>query len=143
MEKIFVFQQENLTKIESVQKKLKFFATDKDIKNIEHYTLNMIQEFKINAIKKFLDKKEGFKSLKLLGLQIKNIDNGERTPIQLYEQETARHDDNYSRNIIENAYESEIEAFVSTIRDGKKPVYGYNDDVETLSWIDKIEEGME
>ena len=73
MEKIFVFQQENLTKIESVQKKLKFFATDKDIKNIEHCTLNMIQEFKINAIKKFLDKKEGFKSLKLLGLQIKNI----------------------------------------------------------------------
>lgn len=77
------------------------------------------------------------------GLQIKNLDNGELTPIQLYEQETARHDDNYSRNIIENAYESEIEAFVSAIRDGKKPVYGYNDDVETLSWIDKIEEGME
>ena len=77
------------------------------------------------------------------GLQIKNIDNGERTPIQLYEQETARHDDNYSRNIIENAYESEIEAFVRAIRDGEKPVYGYSDDAETLSWIDKIEEGME
>ena len=52
---------------------MKFFITDKEIKNIEHYTLNMIQEFKINAAKKFLDKKEGIKSLKLLGLQINNI----------------------------------------------------------------------
>jgi len=77
------------------------------------------------------------------GLQKKNLDNGELKPIQLYEQEMARHDDNYSRNIIENAYESEIKAFVSAISDGKKPVYGYSDDVETLSWIDKIEEGME
>ena len=77
------------------------------------------------------------------GLQKKNLENGELISIQLYDQETARHDDNYSRNIIENAYESEIEAFVSAIRDGKKPVYGYRDDVETLSWIDKIEEGME
>ena len=52
---------------------MKLFVTDKDLKNIEHYTLNMMQEFKINAIKKFLDKKEGYKSLKLLGLQIQNI----------------------------------------------------------------------
>ena len=73
MEKIFILQQENSTKISSIEKKLKFFATDKDIKSIEHYTLNMIQEFKINSIKKFMDKKEGFKSLKLLGLQVKNI----------------------------------------------------------------------
>ena len=73
MEKILIFQQENLTKIDSIEKKLKFFATDKDIKNIEHYALNMIQEFKIIAIKKFMEKKEAFKSLKLLGLQIKNI----------------------------------------------------------------------
>ena len=73
MEKILIFQQENLTKIDSIEKKLKSFATDKDIKNIEHYALNMIQEFKIIAIKKFMEKKEAFKSLKLLGLQIKNI----------------------------------------------------------------------
>lgn len=76
------------------------------------------------------------------GLQSKNLENGELTLVQLYEDDTARHDDNYSRNIIENAYESEIEAFVSTIRADKKPVYGYADDAETLSWIDKIEEGM-
>lgn len=77
------------------------------------------------------------------GVQKKNLDNGELTQIQLYEKETARHDDNYSRNIIENAYESEIEAFVRAIRDGEKPVYGYRDDADTLSWIDKIEEGIE
>ena len=73
LEKIFVFQQDSLTKLDNYEKKLKFFATDKDIKNIEHYTLNMVQEFKVNAIKKFMDKKEGNKSMKLLGLQIKNI----------------------------------------------------------------------
>ena len=73
IEKILLFQQENLRKIESQEKKMKLFVTDKDLKNIEHYTLNMMQEFKINAIKKFLDKKEGYKSLKLLGLQIQNI----------------------------------------------------------------------
>ena len=72
IEKIFVFQQDSLTKLD-YEKKLKFFATDKDIKNIEHYTLNMVQEFKVNAVKKFMDKKEGNKSMKLLGLQIKNI----------------------------------------------------------------------
>ena len=33
----------------------------------------MVQEFKVNAVKKFMDKKEGNKSMKLLGLQIKNI----------------------------------------------------------------------
>ena len=73
IEKIFLFQQDNLTKIEDIEKKMKLFVSDKEIKNIEHYTLNMIQEFKVNATKKFLDKKEGLKSLKLLGLQIKNI----------------------------------------------------------------------
>ena len=73
IEKIFVFQQDSLTKLDNYEKKLKFFATDKDIKNIEHYTLNMVQEFKVNAVKKFMDKKEGNKSMKLLGLQIKNI----------------------------------------------------------------------
>ena len=73
IEKIFLFQQDNLSKIEGIEKKMKLFVSDKEIKNIEQYTLNMIQEFKINVAKKFLDKKEGLKSLKLLGLQIKNI----------------------------------------------------------------------
>ena len=73
IEKVLLFQQDNNKKIEDLEQKMKIFASDKDIKNIEHYTLNMIQEFKINAIKKFMDKKEGNKSLRLLGLQIKNI----------------------------------------------------------------------
>ena len=73
LEKIFEVHKENLSKIKTIEKEMKFFITDKEIKNIEHYTLNMIQEFKINAAKKFLDKKEGIKSLKLLGLQINNI----------------------------------------------------------------------
>ncbi len=77
------------------------------------------------------------------GVLVKDIDKGELLPIQLYSGDMARHDDAYSRNIIENAYESEIEAFVAAIREGKKPIYGYEDDAETLSWIEKIEEGME
>ena len=73
IEKVLLFQQDSNKKIGDLEEKMKNFASDKDIKNIEHYTLNMIQEFKINAIKKFMDKKEGNKSLRLLGLQIKNI----------------------------------------------------------------------
>ena len=73
MEKIVTVNQENLTKINSIEKSMKFFITDKEIKNIEHLTLNKIQEFRIIAEKKFMDKKEGIKSLKLLGVQIKNI----------------------------------------------------------------------
>jgi len=67
LEKIFEVHKENSTRINTMEKEMKFFITDREIKNIEHYTLNMIQEFKINAVKKFLDRKEGIKSLRLLG----------------------------------------------------------------------------
>lgn len=77
------------------------------------------------------------------GLREKNIARKEMENVNLYGSEAARHDDRYSSNIIENAYESEIEAFIAYINKGAKPVYGYEDDLQTLAWIDKIEKGME
>ena len=77
------------------------------------------------------------------GLKVKDLESKELKSVQLYSNEAARHDDNYSRNIIENAYESEIVAFVDCIAKDVKPVYGYEDDLKTLAWIDKIEKGME
>ena len=77
-----------------------------------------------------------------IGLKEKDMTYKELKSIQLYGQEEARHDENYSRNIIENAYENEIKAFVASITEGKKPVYGYEDDGRILAWIDRIEAGM-
>ena len=46
----------------------------------------------------------------------------------------------YSANIIEDAYAAEITAFFLAIEQGKRPVYGFKEDQETLSLIDRIEE---
>ena len=73
------------------------------------------------------------------GLREKDLDTKQLTSVELYEGETARHDDNYSRNIIENAYENEVEAFVAYITRDVKPVYSYREDLNILSWIDIIE----
>lgn len=73
------------------------------------------------------------------GLKEKNLDTKELVSVALYGNEAVRHDDNYSRNVIENAYENEIEAFVACITRNEKPVYGYKEDLKILSWIDKIE----
>ena len=45
----------------------------------------------------------------------------------------------YSANIIEDAYAAEIVAFFSAIEQGKRPLYGFLEDQETLSLIDRIE----
>lgn len=73
------------------------------------------------------------------GLKEKNLDTKELVSVELYESDAVRHDDNYSRNVIENAYENEIEAFVAWITRDEKPAYGYKEDLKILSWIDKIE----
>lgn len=77
------------------------------------------------------------------GLMEKNLVDGGLNQVCLYTNDEARHDDNYSRNIIENAYENEIKMFVDAIRKGITSAYGYEEDRQTLLWIDKIEEGME
>ena len=76
------------------------------------------------------------------GLQEKDLLTKELKLIALYKGDTVRHSADYSRNIIENAYENELRAFVAAIFENKKPVYGYEEDMQTLNWIDEIEKGM-
>jgi predicted dehydrogenase len=46
----------------------------------------------------------------------------------------------YSANIIEDAYAAEISAFFAAIEEGKRPIYGFQEDQQTLLLIDRIEE---
>ena len=76
------------------------------------------------------------------GVRCKNLESKEMEAVSLYEDTRIIHDGNYSSNIIENAYENEIRTFVETVRGKSKPEYTYADDLKTLAWIDRIEEGM-
>lgn len=76
------------------------------------------------------------------GIVQKDIEEKELRRVSLYGDEMVIHDENYSRNVIENAYENEICAFMDAIQGIGRPEYTYEDDGETLAWIDKIEEGM-
>lgn len=53
--------------------------------------------------------------------------------------ETVAHDANYSANIIENAYQDEIKAFVRYVQEDVAPTYGYAEDKAILDLIDEIE----
>ena len=73
IEKIFEFENENNKHIQVIDKKTEKYVTDNDLKNMQHYITNMIEEFKVLANKKFLEKKDAQKSFKYLELQIKTI----------------------------------------------------------------------
>lgn len=60
--------------------------------------------------------------------------------IKLYED--AEHRDGYADFIVENAYQEELAAFLTQVEEGILPPYGFADDLETLRWIDKIENGV-
>lgn len=71
------------------------------------------------------------------GLQEYNIDTKEAELVELYN--NVDHQKGYSAFVVENAYKSELEAFIDTVQHGSKPVYGFNDDLKTLQLIDSIE----
>ena len=73
IEKVFEFENENNKQIQVIDKKTEKYVTDNDLKNMQHYITNMIEEFKILANKKFLEKKDAQKTFKYLELQIKTI----------------------------------------------------------------------
>ena len=73
IEKLFEFENENNKQIQVIDKKTEKYVTDNDLKNMQHYITNMIEEFKILANKKFLEKKDAQKTFKYLELQIKTI----------------------------------------------------------------------
>ena len=73
IEKLLEFENENNKYINLIDKKSENHVTDKDLKNLENYIINIIEEYKIISNKKFLEKKEGQKSFKFLELQIKSL----------------------------------------------------------------------
>lgn len=46
---------------------------------------------------------------------------------------------NYSANIIENAYLDELLSFVEYVKNNKKPIYDFDDDKKVITLIDRIE----
>ena len=54
--------------------------------------------------------------------------------------EEAEHQDGYAAFIVENAYTNELAAFLAQIEQGVPAEYGFQEDLETLRWIDRIEQ---
>lgn len=52
--------------------------------------------------------------------------------------EKAEHKDGYSTFIVENAYKNEIKEFFEVVLEGKKPLYGFDQDKEILAIIDSL-----
>lgn len=53
--------------------------------------------------------------------------------------ENIEHDDDYQATVIENAYSNEIEEFFTVVRGEKRQNYGFEKDLVTLCWLDRIE----
>lgn len=71
------------------------------------------------------------------GLKQYNFDDKMLESIEIYQEVDQLKD--YSSVIVENAYTNEIEAFFESVRDGKEPIYSFEQDQEILKLIDKIE----
>lgn len=67
-----------------------------------------------------------------------DIESKKEVRINCYTKELDNNE-NYSRNIVENAYEDEIKAFIDYIMNGTIPIYGFLDDKYVLDIINKIE----
>lgn len=69
-------------------------------------------------------------------LEVKNLKDGKMESIELGRYE---HREGYAANINEQAYVNEIDEFFRVINDGKRAVYGFEEDFDTLKIIDSIE----
>ena len=59
-------------------------------------------------------------------------------PLSLYD--SVEHMDGYSSFVVENAYQNEIQAFFDAVEKNIYPPYGFENDLEILNLIDRIEE---
>ena len=71
------------------------------------------------------------------GLRQYDIEKKEERKIDLYE--TIDQMEGYSAFVIENAYQAELEAFVSEVQGNKCAKYSFEQDKEVLKIIDQIE----
>lgn len=72
-------------------------------------------------------------------LREKDLDRQTMKHVRSYENEQILHEEAYSRNIVENAYAAEIRNFIEVIKQQEEPLYSFQQDVETLQLIDRIE----
>lgn len=68
---------------------------------------------------------------------VKNIETGNLETVNLYEKTNQL--SMYNKTIIENQYVSEMQQFFDEVNHMKETIYGFEDDLETLECIDKIE----
>lgn len=59
-------------------------------------------------------------------------------PVSLYT--SVDHLAGYNNSIVENAYLKEVQTFFDTINGMPKEIYGFEEDIRTIKWIDVIEE---
>ena len=73
IEQILLVESENYKFIQYVESRLKYFVTQKDFKLMEKCLINMIEDLKINFARKYMEKSEILKNIKLLEIQLKNL----------------------------------------------------------------------
>jgi len=71
------------------------------------------------------------------GLRLYNFETKKNEDVILYD--NAEHLDCYSSFVIENAYKNELKAFLEEISGKKAAKYSFEEDIETLGLIDRIE----
>lgn len=72
------------------------------------------------------------------GLSVYDVKEKKSKKISLYHEIEQRKE--YSSFVIENAYFSEIQSFFDVMKKKKQTIYSFEDDLEILNWIDRIEE---
>ncbi len=74
------------------------------------------------------------------GVKEYDIDNKEERSVHLYDE--FEHNDNYAKNIVEDAYANEIVAFFEQVDNGIEPVYNFEKDQRVLDIMDGLEEKL-
>ena len=73
IEQTLELEDENYKFIQHLDSQLKLFATQNELRTMEQSILNLIEELKNELSKKFMEKPEILKNIRILELQIKNI----------------------------------------------------------------------
>jgi hypothetical protein len=73
IEQTLEIESENYKFIQHIENRLKFFVTQNELRTMEQCIMNLIEEMKNEIPRKFMEKTEIIKNLKILELQIKNI----------------------------------------------------------------------
>ena len=75
MEKISIFETDNYRSIQVLEEHIKNSVSENDLRNIEQYLINVIDEYNIKNSKKFVDKSEYLKTIKYFEVQIKHLND--------------------------------------------------------------------